>query len=92
MLHHLSPIFPSDLPRDQLWTIKQAAYALNVSVDTARPILADVAIRISKRTVRYFPADVVAKAAELRGQRRIVVGHADEVAALGAVIIDREVA
>ena len=63
-----NPIFPPD----RLWTIKEAAYALGMSEDTARPLLAELAIRFSKRCVRYDPADVLALVHELKGapQRR----------------------
>ena len=45
-------------PSDRLWTIVDAARALHVSDDTARPLLAHLAIRLSSRCVRYDPSEV----------------------------------
>jgi hypothetical protein len=50
-----------------LWTIQQAAEYLDVCTDTARPWLEEVAIRFTRRTVRYVPADVEALVLARRG-------------------------
>lgn len=52
---------------EELWTIDQAAEFIGVSDDTARPLLEDVAIRFSKRLVRYDPRDVWSHALARKG-------------------------